>query len=69
MQNPCMQNCPDRDATCHITCRRYKLFAMWCEHRRAARHQENITTGYSVDQIRRNTTCRNLPKKAKWRSL
>ena len=63
MQNPCTPNCPDRNVTCHITCRRYKLFALYCADRRRTRRLENMTTNYTVEQILINMNIRNLPRK------
>lgn len=34
MDNPCVRDCPDRNATCHCTCEKYIAYAKWREEKR-----------------------------------
>ena len=39
MENPCRKDCPERTATCHCTCMKYKQFRAYKDEQIARKNQ------------------------------
>lgn len=49
MDNPCKKDCPDRMATCHCECERYKKFRARVDERNRRRNKELENRPFSHD--------------------
>lgn len=62
LDNPCTPDCPDRNSTCHGSCRKYKLHVICNLILRAKRSKETDLKNHDVERFYR---C--LQRARKWR--